>query len=130
MHKTESGEKAKTLKKEAGKLAKDATAARRAAKILPEAREKVRELEGQADSLQAEAEALKEAARLEDLHVWAMGKVKTTKKGSRTYHYWMANWREGSKVHNVHLGSCRKMSQADALEKAREMKKEALGVRL
>jgi len=43
--------------------------------------------------LKAEAEALKGAARLEDLHIWQMEKVKTTKKGSRSYGYWMASWR-------------------------------------
>jgi hypothetical protein len=40
--------------------------------------------------LQAEAEALKEAARLKDLHLWRMQKGKTTKKGKTTYGYWMA----------------------------------------
>lgn len=71
--------------------------------------EKARELEGRADCLKAEAEALKGAARLEDLHVWQMQKIKTTKKGSRYYGYWMASWREGNKTRNVHLGSSRKM---------------------
>jgi len=43
-----------------------------------------------ADRLKAEAEALKDKARLEDLHVWEMEKEKRTKKGSKTYTYWMA----------------------------------------
>jgi len=47
--------------------------------------------EGQADRLKAEAEALKGAARLEDLSVWMMEKAKTTKKGWKTYSYWMAH---------------------------------------
>jgi len=58
--------------------------------------------------LQAEAEALKEAARLEDLSVWVMEKVKPTKKGSKTYGYWMASWRDGDRVRNVHIGAARR----------------------
>jgi hypothetical protein len=42
----------------------------------------------------------------------------------------MASWREGDKVQHVHLGSCKKMSQAEALEKARRVKAEALGIEL
>jgi len=77
----------------------------------------------------AEAQALKLQARLEDLTVWQMKKVKQTRKGSKTYTYWMASWREGNKTRNVHLGSCKKMDAAEARRKAREMKAEALGMR-
>ena len=77
----------------------------------------------------AEAEALKDKARLEDLHIWQMEKEKTTKKGSRTYTYWMASWREREKVRNVHLGSKRKRDASAARQKAKEMKAEALGLR-
>ncbi len=100
----------------------------KAAKVLPEAGERALHLEGRADELKTEAEALKGAARLEDLTVWQMKKVKTTKKGSRTYHYWMANWREGGKIRNVHLGRCERMSQSEALQKARAIKAKALGL--
>ena len=58
------------------------------------------------------------ARRLEDCHPWVMEKV----KGSKTYHYWIASWREGPKVRNVHLGSCAKMDAEAALMKARKMK--------
>ena len=128
MHKTTAGEKRKALKEEALELAKDAKAARKAAKTLPDARKKARALEGQASSLKAEAEALKGAARLEDLSVWVMEKTKTTKKGSKTYGYWMASWREGDKVRNVHIGSCAKVDCEVAMKKARKMKAEALGL--
>ena len=128
MHKTAAGEKRKALKTEALELERDARAAMKAAEILPDARAKARELESQADELKAEAEALKGAARLEDLHLWQMEKEKTTKKGSKTYLYWMASWREGGKVRNVHLGSCRKADHETALQKARKMKREALGL--
>ena len=128
MHKTTVGEKRKALKEEALELARDAKAAMKAAKTLPEARKKARTLKGQADSLKAEVEALKGAARLEDLSVWVMEKAKTTKKGKTTYGYWMASWREGDKVRNVHLGSCKKLDKETALQKARVMKAEALKI--
>lgn len=118
----------KALKAEALELERDARAAIKAAEILPDARRKAGELEGHAHMLKAEAEALKEAARLEDLNLWQMEKTRTTKKGSKTYHYWMASWREGGTVRNVHLGSCRKMDAETARQKARKMKIEILGV--
>jgi hypothetical protein len=130
MHKTEAGEKAKALKKDARELARDATATNRAAKTLPEAREKARELQEEADKARSEAVALRPAARLEDLRVWIMEKTKTTKKGSRSYRYWMANWREGGKVRNVHLGSCDKMDEETARQKARAIKAEALAIKI
>ena len=83
-------------------------------------------MEGWADELKAESGALVGAARLEDLNLWQMEKEKTTKKGTKTYGYWMASWREGGKVRNVHLGSCRKVDNETALQKARKMKAEAL----
>lgn len=63
----------------------------KAAKTLSEASQKASELEDQGDEFRAEAEALKGDARLEDLTVWVMKKTKTTKKGSRSYGYWMAS---------------------------------------
>ena len=128
MHKTNAGEKKKALQKEAKKLARDAKAAMKAANVLPEAGHKARELQEEADKALAEAEALKLLARLEDLHVWQIEKVKTTKKGSKKYGYWIATWREGGKTRNVHLGSSRKMDAEAALQKARVMKAEAIHV--
>jgi hypothetical protein len=58
-----------------------------------------------------------------------MEKVKQTRKGSKIYSYWMASWREGSKTRNMHLGSCRKMDVAEARQKARARKAEALVMR-
>jgi len=91
-------------------------------------RREARELESQADELRAESAAMEEAARLEDLNLWQMEKAKTTKKGSKTYLYWMASWREGGKVRNVHLGSCRKVDYETALQKAWKLKAKALGM--
>jgi hypothetical protein len=124
VHKTDAGERRKALKMEALELAKDAVTLRKAAKHLPDARMEARNLQAKADTAQAEAEALKTAARLEDLHLWKDEKT----KGERTYSYWRATWREGGKVHNVHLGSCRKVSQAEALAMARKLKAESLGI--
>ena len=64
----------------------------KAACVLSEASHKALELQEEADRLRADAESLKGAARLEDLSVWVMEKVKPTKKGNRSYHYWMATW--------------------------------------
>ena len=128
MHKTTAGEKRKVLKAEALELERDASMAMKAAEILPDAKGKALEMVSRADELKAEAEALKGAARLEDLHLWQMEKTKSTKKGSQSYFYWMASWREGGKVRHVHLGSCRKVDRETALQKARKVKADALGL--
>ena len=130
MHKTTAGEKRRALKAEARELERDASMAMRVAEILPDARMKAGELEGKADELKAEAEALEGAARVEDINLWQMAKEKTTKKGDQTYLYWMASWREGGKVRNVHLGSCGKMDEEAARQKARSIKAEALSIKL
>ena len=58
--------------------------------------------------------------------MWQMKKVKESRKGSKTYTYWMASWREGNKTRNVHLRSARKMDAEAARQKAREKKAEVL----
>ncbi len=58
-----------------------------------------------------------------------MEKSKTTKKGTQSYYYWMASWREGGEVRNVHLSSCKKVDHEAALQEARKMKREALWIR-
>jgi hypothetical protein len=128
MHRTSSGDRRQSLQKEARELARDARALQKVARA-PAARREAQRLQGEADQALAEAEALKLQARLEDLTVWQMEKVKQTCKGSKTYSYWMASWREGGKTRNVHLGSCKKMDAAEARRKARAMKAEALGMR-
>ena len=125
MHKTEAGEKRKGLKRTALELEKEVKALESVKQMRPAARTR----QDEADRLKAEAEALKDKARLEDLHVWEMEKEKRTKKGSKTYTYWMASWREGDKVRNVHLGSSRKIDAEAARQKAQKMKAEALGLR-
>jgi len=129
MHHTAAGDRRQSLQKEARELARDARALHKAAARAPAARLDAQRLQGEADLALAEAEALKLQARLEDLNVWQMEKVKQSRKGSKTYTYWMASWREGGKTRNVHLGSASKMDAEAASQKAREMKAEALGMR-
>ncbi len=129
MHRTPSGDRRQALQKEARELARDARALQKAAARAPVAHREAQRLQGEAEKAQAEAQALKLQARLEDLTVWQMEKVKQGRKGSKTYSYWMASWRECGKTRNVHLGSSRKMDAAQARQKAREKKAEALGMR-
>jgi len=56
------------------------------------ARVTVKNLQSLAAKKPSQAQALRLEARLKDLSVWVMEKVKPTKKGNR--HYWMATWRE------------------------------------
>ena len=127
MHTTTTGNKIKALKRDARELARDARALQKAARA-PAARREAKRLQGEANAVLAEAEALKLQARLEDLNVWQMEKVKQSRKGSKTYTYWMVSWREDGKTRNVHLGSSRKMDGEAARQMAREMKAEALGI--
>ena len=87
-----------------------------------------RKLKGIEGTAQLAGKRQAEAARLEDVTVWVDTIVKQTKKGEKKYGRWLAGWREGGKVRKVYLGSCRKMSQADALQKARAMKAETLKI--
>jgi hypothetical protein len=127
MHRTPSGDRRQPLQKEARELARDARVLHKAARA-PAARQEAQRLQGEADTALAEAEALKLQARLEDLTVWQMEKVKQSRKGCKTYSYRMASWREGDRTRNVHLGSARKMDAAAAFKRARERKAEALGM--
>jgi len=128
MHKTEAGEKRKALKREAQELASKAKTMEKVAGITPIVKPKAKELQVKADKAQAQAEALKLEARLEDLSIWVQKKVKSSKKGPKTYSYYMASWREGDKVKNVYLGPSQKLSRDAALQKARALKREALGL--
>jgi hypothetical protein len=128
MHKTETGERRKALKREAQEMASKAKTMRKVAGITPIVKPKAKELQVKADKAQAQAEALKLEARLEDVSIWEQKKVKSSKKGPKTYSYYMASWRKGKKVKNVYLGSSQKLSRDAALQKARALKREALGL--
>ncbi|MDD5734915.1 MAG: hypothetical protein GYA38_09060 [Chloroflexi bacterium] len=128
MHKTNAGERAKALKKEAQELARRAKAQKEAAATMRAARVTVMNLQSMAAKRLSQAQAQRLEARLEDLQVWEQKKVKDTKKGVKTYTYFMASWREGEKLRNVYLGSSQRMSREEAQEKARALKREALGL--
>jgi regulator of replication initiation timing len=122
VHTTAESKRLKALNKAASELEREVKALSKVPQMEPARKIRQEEI----DRLKAEAEALKKAMRLEDLHVWQMDKEKSTKKGSKTYTYWMASWREGSRVRNVHLGSTRKMDAEAASLKARKLKAQAL----
>jgi hypothetical protein len=73
------------------------------------------------------SQRLKKQARLEDITVRQNPLIKTTKKREkRVYYRWIASWREGKKVRVVYLGSINKMSEDQALEKAKHLKAQYL----
>jgi len=127
MHKTETGEKIKAMKTEAARAEMEATTLAKVRGLEAGAVER----EEEARRLRSEAEDLRPKARLEDLSVYQVEKVKPSAKGeSKTYKYWYASWWEGDRAQNVYLGSVAKLSEEAALAKARKMKAEALGLDL
>ena len=125
MHKTETGERIKAMKVEAARVEREAATLAKVRGLEDGAMER----EEEARQLRGEAENLKPKARLEDLSVYQVEKVKPTAKGeARTYTYWHASWWEGDRVRNVYLGSTAKLSEKAALEKARKIKASALGL--
>jgi hypothetical protein len=58
----------------------------------------------------------------EDPRVWKRPLVKQNKKGEEKIYRWYRSWHDGKKTITKYLGSCRKMSEADALEKARKLR--------
>lgn len=63
----------------------------------------------------------------EDLSVRPVNYWKETKKGRQNHPRWYASWQEGDKVRHVYMGSVKKMSQAEAMQKVRKLKAGALG---
>jgi hypothetical protein len=60
----------------------------------------------------------------EDPRVWKRPRIKRNKKGEETIYYrWYCSWYDGKTV-TRYLGSTRKMSEAEALEKAKRLKSE------
>ena len=126
---TVAGEKRKALQKEAQRLKREGKLAEKAARTHPGLLADVATILAMAENALLDARNLKDSARLEDLHIWKMKKEKDTKNGVKTYSYWMASWRESGRVRHAYLGSCRKISQEVAVQKARGMKAEALGLK-
>jgi len=124
VHTTAARKEAKGLKERAQELVKES----RALESIENATSLAEEKGTEAARLQEQARELEQMARLEDINVWVDSILKQIKGGEKKYGRWMAGWREGDKVRKVYLGSCRKMTQAEALQKARKMKAEALGL--
>jgi len=125
-HKTPTGERIKQLRAESRKLgaALIATVDLEGLEDLADIRVQLRE--GR-EAARAEAAALHSSgrARVEDLSVFRV--KKETKKG-KEHEYWHAAWMVEGKVRNVYLGSCKKMSHEEALERARSRKAEGQGI--
>jgi hypothetical protein len=124
---TEAMERVKELRTEARQAEQGLKAAHRLAMAGIDVNDILEDLRAkQADALN-EAKELKPLARLEDLSVY---KIEKKGKKGKTNEYWHATWRHGHEVCNVYLGSCKKLAREQALQKARKMKAEDLGLRL
>ena len=55
--------------------------------------------------------------------IWKRALIKRNKAGEeKTYYRWYCSWHDGKKTVRVYLGSCIKMSEVQALEKAKKLK--------
>lgn len=78
------------------------------------------------EELKRQEAALKPQVRAERITVFIISK--TSKKG-KVHKYWHCSWRnDRGKNHSQYLGSCEKMTKAEALEKARKKKAQDLGI--
>lgn len=118
MHDVPARRKAREMKMEARKFEREAELLSKVEKMEPAVNLRLQT----AAMYRMKAEALEFEARLEDLHLWVMKK----RKGRKKYTYWMATWREDGRVKNVYLGSTRKVTRDQALEKAKKLKARAL----
>mgnify|MGYP006910667995 CR=1 FL=1 len=125
MRSTEASIRMKELRSEAVRREGEARILERVDGMDPAARVR----RDEADRLRDQARDLRSTWRLENLEVYQVVKEKVTTKGqTRRYTYYHASWREGEKVASVYLGSAKRMTEAVALQKARTMKAEALGL--
>jgi hypothetical protein len=124
VHNTPARKGAKGLKQRASELIRESKALEGIAGAATLGKEK----QAEAGNLLGQARELEQVARLEDVTVWEDSIIKQTKKGEKKYGRWLAGWREGERVRKVYLGSCRNMSREEALQKARTMKAEGLGI--
>ena len=126
VHTTASRREARGLKEKAKELARES----RALEGIERAASLAGEKDAEASRLREQARELQKKARLEDITVREEPLVKKTEKGERTYYRWVAAWRVDGKYKKVYVGSCKKLSQAEALRKARGLKAEALGLHI
>lgn len=123
VHDTPARKKARKNREDAHKLAKDAQTLAGIEGLESEAKVRLEK----AKELMEQARVLQENARLEDVSVRQVDYWKKTKKGDRNYPRWVCSWQECDKIITRYLGSCKKMSQPEAEQKAKRLKAEALG---
>ena len=70
---------------------------------------------------------LKQADGPEDPRVWKRPRIERDKKGvEKIYYRWYCSWHDGKKTVTKYLGSCRKISETEALEKAKRLKADTI----
>lgn len=70
---------------------------------------------------------ISEETESEDPRIWKLPLINRNKRGEeKTYYRWYCSWHDGNKTLRVYLRSCMKMSEAQALEKAKRLRSEAL----
>jgi len=63
-----------------------------------------------------------ESAEPDEPRIWKRALTKRNKAGEeKTYYLWYCSWHDGKKTIRVYLGSCSKMSEAQAIEKAKKL---------
>jgi hypothetical protein len=125
VHDTPARQQARKIRKDARRIAREAkTLAGFEGPLESEAKTRLKK----AKELNDMARDLQTRARLEDLTVRQNPITKQTRKGKRTYYRWVCSWQEGDKTITKYLGSCKRTSQTEALQKARKMKTGALGM--
>jgi hypothetical protein len=123
---TPARQKARELRAEARNLSREAGTLAGIEGLEAEAASRKEKARG----LREEAEWLQETqARIEDLRIRQADYWKDTRKGKQNYPRWVCSWQVGDKIITKYLGSCRTMGEGDALQRAREMKAKALGIR-
>jgi len=68
-----------------------------------------------------------ERSEPDEPRIWKRALIKRNKAGEeKTYYRWYCSWHNGKKTVRVYLGSCIKMSEVQAIEKAKKLRAEAL----
>ena len=124
VHDTPSRRKARELKAEARELEQEAFTLA----AICETGELGAIKASRAMELKKAASDLNQSARLEDITVRESPITKQTKNGERIYYRRLCSWQEGDKTITKYLGSCKKISEAEALGKAKKLKAEGLGI--
>jgi hypothetical protein len=102
----------------------DTTTMKRAAQVQPGLLADIATLMAMAENF---LDILERGVEPGDPRVWKRPLIKRNKKGEeKTYYRWYCSWHDGNKTITEYLGSCRKMSETEAFEKAKRLKSEAL----